>query len=275
MSAFFVMVRKQMAESKWFLGVAAGLLFALGWLGVFFTVRIENQMRQAEFGSDMRRMRFLRSMAGGVDEFSSTAIELMLWDHPFMMLPLIVWAINRASSAPAGELARGTADLTLSRPVSRSAYLGSQVAVALLGLAVLAGSLLLGNRAGSQFNTVETPPTFLPLARAALNLGLLGAAVYGFTLLFSAFDSVQWRPALVGSGAALVSFILMVVANIPAMDEWKWLEHYSIFRAYQPVEAALKGEALVFNATVLAGIAGLGILLSFAAFQWRDLPSNS
>ncbi|HEV3163213.1 MAG TPA: permease [Isosphaeraceae bacterium] len=274
MNAFFVMIRKQLAESKWFLGVATVLLFGLGWLGVFMTVKIEARMRDRDPAGGLRRMAF-RNFGGSAMDFSSTAIEVMLWNHPFIMLPLIVWAIARASGAPAGEVAKGTADLTLSRPVSRASYLGAQVVVSTLGLAVLAGALLLGNRVGSQFNTVETPPNWVSLARTAGNLAALGVAIYGFTLIFSAVDSVQWRPSLIGSGFALISFILFVISNIPSLDDWKWLEHYSIFKAYQPVEVAVTGETLAFNASVLCAIGLIGIVLSFLAFQWRDIPSNS
>ena len=70
-------------------------------------------------------------------------------------------------------------------------------------------------------------------------------------------------------------FIAKVVANIPSLDHLKWLEHWSIFTAYDPVEAALHGINLVFNASVLGGI-GLGfVIASLIAFRFRDLPTNS
>jgi ABC-2 type transport system permease protein len=274
MVAFFAMIRKQLAESRWFLAFSAAALFGLGWLFVFVTLRIENQMKENEAGG-MPRMAMMRSMGGSAMDFSSTAIEVMLWNHPFILLTVAIWAIARGSTAPAGEVEKGTADLTLSRPVSRLSYQGSQVVVAIIGLFVLTAALVAGNRVGNHYNVVQDPPILLAVLRPAVNLAVLGLAIYGYTFLLSSLDSVRWRPNLFGSALTLASFIAMVVANLPSMEQWKWLEKLSLFKAYQPVELAVKGETLAFNVSVLGGIALAGIVFAFLAFQWRDIPSSS
>ena len=156
-------------------------------------------MRQAT-GSLRGLGRFaFRGVEAPVQELESVAFEVAWWNHPFILLSVLTWAVARGSGAVAAEVERGTLDLILSRPVSRSAYLASHVLVAGLGLAVLAAALVAGNLAGTRYNRVETPATFLVLARPALNLAALGLAVHGYTLLFSALESVRWRPNLIGS----------------------------------------------------------------------------
>jgi beta-exotoxin I transport system permease protein len=276
MFPFFAMVRKQLMESRWLLAMLAAALFGLGWLSVYVTARIERRMAQIDDAAGgFRRMAFMRALGGSAMDFSSGAIEVMLWNHPAILLTVALWAISRASGAPAGEVEKGTLDLTLSRPVSRASYLGSQVFVALLGLLILSGALVAGNRVGSQFNVVQAPPRLMVLVKPAINLAAIGLAIYGYTLLLSSIDSVRWRPNLIGSMITLASFILLVIVNLPSMEDWKGLERFSIFKAYQPVEVAVKGETFAFNVAVLAGIGCAGIVLSFLAFQRRNLPSNS
>jgi ABC-2 type transport system permease protein len=113
------------------------------------------------------------------------------------------------------------------------------------------------------------------LVRPAVSLWALGAAVYGFTLQLSAVDSVRWRPNLVGSVATLLSFIFLVIANVEVLEDWKWLGNLSIFKAYDPVAAAVNGNNLASGAGVLSAIGAAGIALGFAGFLSRDLPANS
>ena len=65
-----------------------------------------------------------------------------------------------------------------------------------------------------------------------------------------------------------------MLANLPGLESWKWLEKYSIFRYYDPVEAALKGQDLAFNAILLGAIGLAGIVLGFIACRVRALPTS-
>jgi ABC-2 type transport system permease protein len=281
MTALEAMIRRQLGESRWVLGCSVLALVFIGWLCVYATARIERQLEEQlkepekDPSGMMRRMAFLRGMGGPSMDFSSTAVAVMFWNHPFIILPLAAWAIGRAAGAVAGEIERGTLDLTLSRPVAREAYLACQAVVALAGLALLAVALVGGMQIATLYYKLQTPPRLLALARPALNLVALGAAIYGYTLLLSAFDSVRWRPTLITSVLTLAGFIAHVVANIPGLDDWKWLDHLSIFDAYDPVEAAIQGQTLAFNAGVLSGLGAAGIVLALWAFHGRDLPANS
>jgi ABC-2 type transport system permease protein len=275
MTAFLALVRKQVVESRWMLGVSAAALFGLSWLSVYFTSRIEGRMRQVTGGGGRGPMRMLRGLGGDDMDFSSAAIEMALWNHPFVVLMLGVWAIGRGSAAVAAEVERGTMDLVLSRPVSRSSYLASQVLVAVGGLAVLAAAMIAGNQAATRYNPIATPPSAALLLKPAANLAALALAIYGYTLLFSALDIVRWRPTLWGSVLTLAMFIAHVAANLPEMEDWKWVDRFSIFNAYNLVELVTKGQTLASNAGYLAGIGGAGIALAFLAFALRDLPTNS
>jgi ABC-2 type transport system permease protein len=275
MTAFRALTRKQLGESRWLLGLSLLALFGLSWLFVYIAGRIERDMRRvSESAQGVRAMRMLRGMGGEAMDFSTAAIEMTLWNHPMIVLTICLWAVGRGSLAVGGELERGSMDLTLSRPVSRTAYMMSQVFVTLLGLVGLGVALIAGNLVGSRFNTLSNPPGMLVLIRPAANLVALGTAIYGYTLLVSALDVVRWRATLIGSVVTLASYIVHVIVNLPPLEDWKWADRFSIFRAYDPVDAVLKAEHLAFNVAILAGIGLVGIVLSLVAFLYRDLPAG-
>ncbi|WZO98783.1 permease [Isosphaeraceae bacterium EP7] len=217
----------------------------------------------------------LRAFGGSSFDNSSIALEVALWNHPFILLPLALWAIGRGTGGVAGEIEKGGLDLVLSRPMSRTGYLANQVAVTLLGLVVLGGALIVGNQIGGYRFTVLSPPRWTALLPAALNYAALGLAMYGVTLWLSSMDVVRWRPTTLASMLALGSFILHVIVNLPTMEEYLWMDKFSIYHAYDPVEAVVKGEVLRTNLAVLGGIGGAGLALAFTCFAARDLPANS
>ena len=108
-----------------------------------------------------------------------------------------------------------------------------------------------------------------PWVYGGLVAAMLGLLALGPVLL-------RHKRTLVVVIAALALFRGLVwAASIPQLDEWKWLEHVSIFKAVNPVEVAVKGETLAFNAGILGGIGLLGLILGMIVFSWRDLPAGS
>jgi ABC-2 type transport system permease protein len=273
MTGLRALLRKQALESRWVLGSMALAFFGLSILTVWLTWRFEQMIDLGKLGPSVRRFRFLVALGGENMDYSTTAMEICWWNHPVIVLTVLGWAISRGSSAVAGEIERGTLDLTLSRPMARSTYLLAQVAFAWIGLLVLVAALIAGNRVGSQFYALKTPPSILPLLKPATMVVSLGMAVYGYTLPFSTLDVVRWRPGLIAAGLTLGGLIAMSVA--PQFDGYDWLEKLSVFRAYAPVTVALKGEPLAFNSAVLCGVFALGVAAALAIFSRRDLPSNS
>lgn len=275
MNAIGTMLRKQVEESRWFLGLAAGSLFGLGWLSAFVAARMERRFHEVTGLDAERFQQFMRGMGGAAMDYSSLSFQVMFWNHPFVLVLVCLWAISRGSAAVAGEIERGTLDLTLSRPVSRLGYLSTQVASALLGMAILASALVVGNRIGGIYNRVADPPAALALIKPAANLAMVGVAIYGYSLLLGAWDVVRWRPNLIAATVTIASFAAGVVAAIPTLSDWEWVGRFSVFRAFEPVKVAVTGESFRQNVAGLSVVGALGIALAFVFFQRRDLPSNS
>jgi ABC-2 type transport system permease protein len=278
MRPFWALIRKQIVESRWTLGLSAAALFGLGWLFVYVTSLNEAEiLRLLESDSEGGgRIQWMRNL-GVAERPTSVAIMMAFWNHPFIVLLISIWAIGRGSAAVSAEIERGTLDMILSRPVSRFIYLASQVLVATVGLLILATALLAGASIAVGYNVLHEPPSSATLFKPALNLCALGLPIYGYTLLASAVDHVRWRPTSIGSVLTLGGFIAYVISMIPVLQDmsWKpWLERISIFKAYNPVELVTTGESLQFNLLVLSGIGVSCIALAFVAFVLRDLPTN-
>jgi ABC-2 type transport system permease protein len=267
------LIRKHLVETRWLLGVWALVFFTLAFVFAWRVSHFERLYDRGELGPGIRGYGFLKVLGGPKMDYSTTALEVCWWNHPVILLPVLFWAVSRGATAVGGEIERGTVDVTLSRPVSRSGYLTSQVAFAVLGLVLLAGSLVAGALVGGLVYPLKTPPTAAVMTRPAVMLVTLGMAVFGYTLPFSAVDVTRWRATLAGSAVTLGGLIAMTLA--PQFPDQEWLERLSVFRAYAPVTVALEGEPLAYNATVLGLVFAAGLALSYPLFAYRDIPSNS
>jgi ABC-2 type transport system permease protein len=274
MNVLITLLRKHFIETRWMLGVSSLAFFAIGVLTTWMTWRFETRAEAGEISLTDRRYGFLRALGGPAQDYSTTGLEVCWWNHPVLVLTILAWAVTRASATVAGEIERGTVDVTLSRPVSRSNYLTSQILFAILGLVAMAGALLVATMLGGAYYGVKTPPSLVTLLRPAAMIVTLGMAVYGYTVPFSAIDVVRWRPNLIGATITLAGLIALSVAN-QFPDYEKVLQKLSVFQVYAPVTVALKGEPLAYNTSVLLGVFAVGIVATYPLFLHRDIPSNS
>ena len=279
MKPFLALLHKHLHDTRGTLLLSCAAFFALGWLFVFVTSLNETEILKA-LSSDAQegRFRWIRNMGLGLEEQPpSVSIMMAFWSHPFIIAIIAMWAVARGSVAVAAEVERGTLDLILSRPVSRTAYLFSHVLTGVAGLYLLSLTLALGAWAGTHYNALRVPPGFGILVRPAFNLAALGLPIYGYTLLASTVDQVRWRPMMIGSVLTLAGFIAWVISVIPVLQKytWRtWLERVSIFKLYNPVDAVAAAEHMSFDVAVLASIGAGCILLAFLGFVRRDLPAN-
>lgn len=273
MKCLVSLVRRNFVDSRWMLGCEFLALFGLSWLSVVFTSTLQERIGAASGGFPMQA-RFLRAMGGESMDFSAAAIEMSLWNHPFVLLTVALWAVSRGSVAVSGELEKGTIDMILSRPVPRPVFLFAHVINASIGLLLLGFALTIGNVIATRNIPLESPPSFLLLMKPALNLSALGLMVYGYTLAISSLCSARWIPSLIGSVFTMTSYVLTVIANLPGMDDWKFLETASIFKMFNPVEIVTRGDTFTFNTSLLFILATASILFALAAFTRRDLPAG-
>lgn len=235
----------------------------------------EEQRRQ-------RRARGFYQFMGGPDmDMSSGAIETMMLYFLTVGIPIMIplfWGISRGSAAVAAEIERGTMDMILSRPVSRSAYLAAHVITTVIGFVLMVVFLVAGNKAGELFYSVDISPSIKALARPAINVAAMGMATFGITVAMSAWDLVRWRPNMIASMLTIAQLVGYAMANQPETADDSWYKvpgKLSIFSTFFPIEAFVKGEKLPFNVMVLTAVFVVGVLAALWRFNTRDLPANS
>lgn len=278
MRGFLALLGRLATESRWNLIVSGGAMFLFGWLNTYVVwLRIE-QIRKQLADSSRDNFRMVREMAGGDDPSISLAmVEVSFWMHPFIWLPVLIWAIGRGSLAVSGELERGTLDLVLSRPLPRWSYLLAHLLTAWLGFLVLGALLVAGNRVATLVYPIEQAPTARLLFWPALNLAALGASVHGLTLAASALDRVRWRATLVGTVIATAGFAAWLIANLKALAESPlrpWLKAIALFELFNPVDAVGQAQDLPANLAILSALTLGGLLVAFLSFLHRDLPAS-
>ena len=274
MRTLVALLRKHLLESRWVLGLMSAALAVLAYLWTWRVAWAEKRVAEGAMGTAAARgLGMFRAMGGPEMDFSAQAMAAAVWNHPVVLLMILGWTISRGSAAVAAEVERGTLDLTLCRPVRRGTYLGSQVLFGLFGIVFLATAVLAGQLAAWRFYHIQASPVWMGFLRPALMYVALGVAVYGYTVPFSAVDSVRWRASVLGVAVTLGGLICMILAQ--QLEGYDWLEKLSVFRAYAPVTVAMKGDPLAYNGGVLAAIFGCGVAIAMMAFLYRDLPANA
>jgi ABC-2 type transport system permease protein len=111
--------------------------------------------------------RIIRTIIGGERVGLDNAMDLLSigYVHPLMVVVFCVWAIGRAAGAIAGEIDRGTMELLLAQPLSRSRLVFAHLLLDLVTIPLLCLSLWAGNWVGAWAVTpieVEEPKLKLP-----------------------------------------------------------------------------------------------------------------
>lgn len=260
------LINKCLRECWALLAAIAATLFAFCWVRVWLVSRLDTSRFKA----------IVDLLPGDWKRFSPVDMEWLVtydgrvalaYDEPIVVFGMSIWAIARGSDVISGELNRGTMEMLLAQPLSRSQILWTQAVVTLLGAALISCSAWFGTFVGVQACSAkeevrptwtlpvplpwlgrEIPQPLAPLETrhtpmsekvdshnywpAAFNLFSLGAFLCGFSTLVSACDRYRWRTIGVVVGAYVVQTVMKLVGM--ASDDWAWMRPLSIFTAYEP-----------------------------------------
>lgn len=205
------------------------------------------------------------NMPGG----SPGAILSFGWNHPVAHALMSAVAITLPARAIAGEVENGAIELVMAQPLSRGAYFAAHAAWGTIALSAAVGAGLAGTAIGQRAFGLEL---FAPGRMALLFVDalLLQSALYGLTLLASAFGREAGRAALVGVLAAVLSFLVNAVATL--WSRAAVARPYSLHHYYDPGAILLDGRLPLSSVAVLGGVTLLAMAAAFARFRMRDLP---
>ena len=204
-------------------------------------------------------------MLGG----SVQGVLAFAWDHPITHALLAAVAIALAARAIAGEVENGGIELVLAQPLGRGAYLGAHALFALGALVFVIGAGGLGTAIGERVFHIKAFGADR-LLRLLLDALLLQLALYGITLLASAWGREAGRVASTGVLVAVVSYFVNVLTTF--WPRVRFLEPYSLHAWYDPRAILVSGQNPMKALTVLATVAVASGSLAYWRFARRDLP---
>ena len=209
---------------------------------------------------------------GGGDVFSLAGSIALGYVHPIAIILVSVFAIGFTTSAVAGERQRGTLEVLLARPLSRTTVYVTLLVAAVLfvGLVLIAASV--GTVLGSTVAGVldELPAERLPL------LWLNGMLLWGTFAAIGLAASVSFDRLTPALGITLAIVVVMYFLDIlgSLWPDAKGLQPYSLFH-YLASRDVLTGTVDLFGLGLLAVVGAAAIAVALVVFPRRDLAAPS
>jgi ABC-2 type transport system permease protein len=209
---------------------------------------------------------------GGGDVFSLGGAIALGYVHPISIILVSIFAIGFSTSAVAGERQRGTLEVLLARPLSRTGLYVTLLAAVLLFIALVLIAASIGTVVGSAL--VGVLPD-LPLSRLPL-LWLNGMLLWGGFAAIGLAASVSFdrlSPALgVTVAVVIVSYFLDILGSL--WPDAAGLQKYSVFH-YLTARDILNGIVDVGGLGLLAVVGAIAIGVALVVFPRRDLAAPS
>lgn len=209
---------------------------------------------------------------GGGDVFSLGGAIALGYVHPISIILVSIFAIGFSTSAVAGERQRGTLEVLLARPLSRTRLYANLLIADLLFVGIVLIAASVGTIIGSAAVGVLAD---LPLARLPvlwLN-GMLLWGAFGAIGLAASVSFDRLSPAIGATVAiVIVSYFLEILGSL--WPDAAGLQKYSLFH-YLTSRDILAGTVDVAGLALLAIVAAVAIGYSLVEFPRRDLAAPS
>ncbi len=228
-----------------------------------------------EMSNNLLQLPFVRKMVAaglGIDpsaEMGPATMMAMVWTHPVVLALIYTLAISAGTRVPAAEVDRGTIDVLLSLPVSRTGLLAAEAAVALLCGVVVIALGFLGNFVGGWPLDTQTLGTISQRLWVCTNLWALCVAVFGVSCLFSAISDRRGRASAAAIAFVVAAFVLNFLgAFSKPMHQISFL---SVLDYYRPLFTLQGNVRPIRDILVLVAIGAACWGFGWLAFKQRDI----
>lgn len=263
-TAFLIELRRSRTLIAWLAVVTA--LYA-GFITVFYTNVAENA---AAFEDLLEVYPKEIMLALGIEgNFAEPAVFLSGYVYNFLWPLIAAIAAIVLATRVAADADRGYLDVALATPIVRSRHLLGSIATQLLGLAVLAvtmvGSIIVGD--------LLIEPDF-PTANVLLSLVPsigFGVAVAGPTTFLAVTLLDRGRAAGIAAGVLVVMYLLNVIAALA--PDLEAVSRLSLFGYFDLKDLIRGGTLPVVDVLIFAVVGIVGWALAVVAFRRRDLAA--
>jgi hypothetical protein len=223
------------AIELWPVTLLCGLLLAAAEAALAYVI----PTFQAQWSQSVSQIGFLQDFVSAMlgvkvaDQLGPEAFTAFPWVHPVVLS--IVWAhaLLCCTQTPAGEIDRGTADVTMTLPVTRWGILVSHTVVWIVAGLIVIALALAGNAFGGSFVDAELRPGSERVQSMLANLFCLYLAVGAFAWLISACSNRRGMALTILFVALLASFLLNFLAQF--WDVADRVSFLSVMYYYRPL----------------------------------------
>lgn len=258
-----LLLKKNVNESLLLFLACGIMLFAFCWARIWITCQFELE----KFAPLLKQFKAFERFAPVPLEqiLTYTGSIAMTFNEPVLILCIVVWCISRGSDVISGEIGRGTLEMLLSQPITRTRLLLTHAAVCVSGLALLCLLVWLGIYCGIHTNTVKETITpeidlkipFLPIevpvpvgeskvvqrdladkvsanlyVAPVINLFAFGFFLLSLSSMFSCWDRYRWRS--IGFVISVYVLELLMYLLSRATDATAFCSNLTFFSLYQP-----------------------------------------
>ena len=265
-------VRKTMTESL--LGFTVTFFGLIAFVILLSWAMVNMGTELLDVVSKLPWLQKILEMSLGISFEGEVSMNMMFaFGFTHLVVFILAWSVivSIATRVTVGESERGTADLLLTLPVTRSEVFFSTsivwwIVAALISLAPLIGVTI----SAHLFQSADTV-TINRFVAPAINLFCLNLAVGGFATLFGCCFSR--RSVALGAVVALVCVSValnFVEPFIEAVSRVKWL---SLLTFYRPVETVRTGDWPIAHMIVLLAIGLTTWAMGWLVYCRKDVPT--
>ncbi len=204
------------------------------------------------------------SMFNSLENYLSTEMFSFFW--PILM---IVMAISFAGYMIAGDIDKGTIELTLSQPISRFKLFLARYLAGAVGLTVFSIASVYSVSFWAEIHNIAYDMHKLQV----LTVGciLFSLAVFSLAVLYSSISSEKGKVAMYTGGTLALMYVLNIVSGLK--DSLANLKYGSFFYYYRGETLLGKGEFVDWSIVVFVGFILASTFLAGLIFQRRDITT--
>jgi ABC-type Na+ efflux pump permease subunit len=199
---------------------------------------------------------------------NTSALIAIGYNHPFVMFLFMLFAVGTPTGLLAGEVQRGTMELILCRPTTKTQVYACAGILTLAGMFTLVIVMYLGTVAAVNIFTFKDRVPLDVFFRLAVNGGLLASTFGAFSLLFAATFGRLYAAVGVSVAYLVANYFVAVISNWwPRMA---FLKRATLFYLIDSSNA-WQGWPLR-NMGLLAAILLVAAVVGAVIWRRRDLP---
>lgn len=251
-------------KRKALLGWGLGILALSIWYDMLFKV-VEGIDLSGM--NKLMEMEAMRGLFGGVYDLTTPVGWLAMEMLPLLgPIIFIAFTASFANSELAGEEERGTLDILLSGPISRSSFIIQKFSGMVVGTIFLGAVFWVSHIIGTSAAGMDI--SYLSLAQVSFSLVLLGLTFGSLALALGGLTGVRNLSVGLVSVVGFVSYLLNSMSEI--VDALKPFRPASVFHYYDGAGVLQHGINFFDVGVLLAGILAL-LLVGLYGFKHRNI----